>query len=135
MAQFSTNAIARNSHDYRTLGLGFANLGSLLMMMGVRYDSERGRNIAGVLAAILTGQAYLTSAIMAESLGPFARFEANRESMLRVMRNHHRVLCQAPEKEYEGLTVFPKGLDSAQCPRELMEAAGAVPGGPISERI
>ena len=90
MAHFPSKAIAEGSYDYRTLGLGYANLGSLLMRTGIPYDSEEGRSIAGTLTAIMTGHSYATSAEMARVLGPFAKYDMNRESMLRVIRNHRR---------------------------------------------
>ena len=90
MAHFPSKEIAQGSYDYRTLGLGYANLGSLLMRMGIPYDSDDGRAIAGALTAILTGYAYATSAEMAEVLGPFPKYHENAESMLRVIRNHMR---------------------------------------------
>jgi len=123
MAQFPTPEIARKSYEYRTLGLGFANLGSLLMVMGIPYDSEQGRSLAACLTALLSGQAYLTSAQLAEQLGPFPRFQANREHMLRVIRNHRRAIYSAEEGQYEGLTVLPKALDPEACPSQLLEAA------------
>jgi len=123
MAQFPTPEIAEKSYKYRTLGLGFANLGSLLMVMGIPYDSEQGRSLAACLTALLSGQAYLSSARMAEQLGPFPRFQANREHMLRVIRNHRRAVYSAEEGEYEGLTVFPKALDPKTCPAQVLEAA------------
>jgi ribonucleoside-diphosphate reductase alpha chain len=126
MAQFPTAEIARRSYLFRTLGLGYANLGSLLMVMGIPYDSEEGRGVAACLTALLSGQAYLSSAQMAEQLGAFPRFEANREPMLRVIRNHRRAIYSAAEPEYEGLTVFPKTLDPQSCPTELLEAARRV---------
>ncbi|UCF99039.1 MAG: adenosylcobalamin-dependent ribonucleoside-diphosphate reductase, partial [Spirochaetaceae bacterium] len=126
MAQFPTPEIARRSYLYRTLGLGYANLGSLLMVMGIPYDSEQGRSLAACLTALLSGQAYLTSARLAEQLGPFPRFEANREQMLRVIRNHRRAIHSAPDEEYEELTVFPKPLDPESCPPSMLEAARRV---------
>ena len=123
MAQFPTPEIAGKSYEYRTLGLGFANLGSMLMVMGIPYDSEQGRSLAACLTALLSGQAYLSSAQLAEQLGPFPRFQANREHMLRVIRNHRRAIYSAEEGEYEGLTVFPKALDPKTCPSQLLEAA------------
>ena len=126
MAQFPGARIARRSYDYRTLGLGYANLGSLLMVMGLPYDSEAGRAVAGALSAILTGQAYATSALLARELGPFARFAANREPMLRVIRNHRRAAWAAAAGEYEGLSVLPRALDPAHCPPELLESAREV---------
>jgi ribonucleoside-diphosphate reductase alpha chain len=123
MAQFPNRRIARRSFDFRTLGLGFANLGSLLMVMGLPYDSDAGRAVAGGLAAVITGQAYATSALLAAELGPFARFAANREPMLRVIRNHRRAAYNAPAAEYEGLSVLPRGLSPEHCPAELLAAA------------
>ncbi|MEN6477190.1 MAG: adenosylcobalamin-dependent ribonucleoside-diphosphate reductase [Rectinema sp.] len=123
MAQFPSREIARRSYDYRTLGLGYANLGSLLMVMGLAYDSDEGRAVAASLSAILTGEAYAQSARMAEAWGPFARFEANREPMLRVIRNHRRAAYDAPVSEYENLTVAPSGLKEWACPANLVAAA------------
>ncbi len=123
MAQFPSKEIARKSYDYRTLGLGYANLGSLLMVMGLAYDSPEGRATAGALTAILTGEAYAQSARMAGAWGPFARYQANGPHMLRVMRNHRRAAYGAPASEYEGLTVTPAGLDASLCPGNLAAAA------------
>jgi ribonucleoside-diphosphate reductase alpha chain len=123
MAQFPSPQIARKSFDFRTIGLGFANLGSLLMVMGIAYDSAEGRAVAAALSAILTGEAYAQSARMAAELGPFARYEANREAMLRVIRNHKRAVYGAPPDEYEGLTIKPEPLDSRACPADLASAA------------
>jgi ribonucleoside-diphosphate reductase alpha chain len=123
MAQFPSKEIARKSYDYRTLGLGYANLGSLLMVMGLAYDSPEGRTTAAALSAILTGEAYAQSARMAAAWGPFARYEANRESMLRVIRNHKRAAHGEGEAAYEGLTVAPVALDATACPAGLAAAA------------
>lgn len=123
MAQYPSPAIARKSYDYRTLGLGFANLGALLMVLGLPYDSDEGRNLAAALAALLSGEAYRTSALLAKELGPFARFQANREDMLRVIRNHRRAAYNALSPEYEGLKVCPKGLDERFCPPALLKAS------------
>ena len=123
MAQFPSQAIARKSFDYRTLGLGFANLGTLLMVMGIPYDSAEGRAIAAAISAIITGEAYAASAEMAAELGPFARFAANRDDMLRVIRNHRRAASGAPAAEYEGLSVVPQPIDPLFCPPELLAAA------------
>ncbi len=125
MAQFPSQAIARNSYDFRTLGLGFANLGTLLMVMGIPYDSAEGRAIAAALTAILTAEAYAASAEMAAELGPFARFPANREHMLRVIRNHRRAACGEPPESYEGLSVVPQAIDALLCPPDLIAAARA----------
>ena len=87
-AAYPTEKIAQNSHDYRPLGLGFANLGALLMSFGIPYDSDRGRDYAGAISAIMSGQAYLTSARIAESVGPFAGYPKNEEPFLEVIRMH-----------------------------------------------
>jgi ribonucleoside-diphosphate reductase alpha chain len=115
MAQFPSKEIARLSYDYRTLGLGYANLGGLLMAAGLPYDSDGGRAIAGGISAVMTGVAYRTSAEMAAQLGPFAEFPANREAMLRVIRNHRRA-ARGGVEAYEGLTVAPVPFLRAQCP-------------------
>src|SRR5207247_5987752 len=88
MAQYPSRTIAELSYRYRTLGLGYANLGALLMARGLGYDSPQGRAIAGAIAAVMTGTAYATSAEMSALMGPFPGFEPNREAMLRVIRNH-----------------------------------------------
>jgi ribonucleoside-diphosphate reductase alpha chain len=125
MAQFPAPQIARLSYEYRTLGLGYANLGSLLMVMGLAYDSEEGRAVAGALSAILSGEAYAQSARMAAGLGPFLRYGDNRENMLRVIRNHRRAAYNAPAGEYEGVRTPPQGIDPGSCPAYLLEAARA----------
>jgi ribonucleoside-diphosphate reductase alpha chain len=123
MAQFPAPKIAELSYEYRTLGLGYANLGSLLLIMGLAYDSEEGRAVAGALSALLSGEAYAQSARMAAALGPFARFGENREAMLRVIRNHRRAAYNAPAAEYEGVHTVPQGINGAFCPAYLLEAA------------
>jgi len=122
MAQFPSKEVAQLSYDYRTLGLGFANLGSLLMVSGIPYDSEAARGIAGAITAIMTGVAYSTSAEMASILGPFPRFEENREHMMRVMRNHRAAAYDATEA-YEGLEIKPCGINATHCPDYLLKAA------------
>jgi ribonucleoside-diphosphate reductase alpha chain len=107
MGQMPSKTIAERNHGYRTLGLGYANLGTLLMRMGLPYDSEEGFGWCAAVTALMTGTAYRTSAEMAQQLGPFARFEANREPMLRVIRNHRRAAYAESPDEYEGLTVKP----------------------------
>lgn len=126
MAHFPSEDIARLSYEFRTLGLGFANLGRVLMVLGIPYDSPRGLAIAGGIAALMTGQAYVTSADMAKDLGAFARYRENSDDMLRVIRNHSRAARNSSEEEYEGLVVKPRGIDSEYCPKELFEAAGKV---------
>ncbi|MBI2984837.1 MAG: adenosylcobalamin-dependent ribonucleoside-diphosphate reductase [Candidatus Kerfeldbacteria bacterium] len=123
MAQFPSREIARLSYLYRTLGLGYANLGTVLMTMGVPYDSPPALAIAGALTAIMSGESYATSAELASLLGPFPAYERNREQMLRVIRNHRRAAYNAPPGEYEGLTITPLGLDPKQAPEPLIKAA------------
>ena len=115
MAQFPSKEIAQLSHDFRTLGLGYANIGGLLMNMGLGYDSDEGRAMCGALTAIMTGVAYATSAEIAGELGPFDGFARNREPMLRVIRNH-RTAALGKADGYEGLTVKPVPLDHKNCP-------------------
>ncbi len=121
MAQFPSREVAQLSYEYRTLGLGYANLGTMLMVNGIPYDSEEARAIAGAITAIMTGIAYKTSAEMAKALGAFPRYEENREHMLRVMRNHRLAAYDADE--YEGLSLKPQGIHSKYCPDYLLKAA------------
>ncbi|MCC6446916.1 MAG: vitamin B12-dependent ribonucleotide reductase [Armatimonadetes bacterium] len=123
MAQFPSERIAQLSYEFRTLGLGYANLGALLMQMGIAYDSEEGRAITGALTSIMGGESYAASAEMAARLGPFSGFEKNRDHMLRVIRNHRRAARSAPAGEYEGLTVKPAGIAADACPAALLDAA------------
>ncbi len=125
MAQFPSARIAQLSYRYRTLGLGYANLGAYLMVTGRPYDSEEAVAICGAVTAIMTATAYATSADLAEELGPFPGFEDNRAAMLRVIRNHRRAAYDAPREEYEGLAVPPMGIDAGKCPRYLLDAARA----------
>jgi ribonucleoside-diphosphate reductase alpha chain len=114
MAQFPSKEIARLSYQYRTLGLGYANIGGLLMTSGIPYDSAEGRAICGALTAIMTGISYATSAEMAGEIGPFPAYERNRKSMLKVMRNHARA-ARGEAHGYEGLNTDPEPLDLAAC--------------------
>ena len=123
MAQFPSVSVAQKSYDFRTLGLGYANLGSLLMVQGIPYDSPEGRGQCGAISALMHAASYATSAEMAAEVGPFPRFEANREAMLRVVRNHRRAAYNAPREEYEGLTITPVGIDERYCPGLPAEAA------------
>jgi ribonucleoside-diphosphate reductase alpha chain len=123
MAQFPSAEIARRSYDYRSLGLGFANLGSLLMVMGVPYDSDEGRGVAGTLSAILTGEAYAASAELASIAGPFPKYRFNREHILKVVRNHRRAAYNAPRDDYENISVYPVGLKAGSAPEDLLMAA------------
>ena len=123
MAQFPSVEIAQRSYDYRTLGLGYANIGSLLMHMGIPYDDNRAFAICGALTSMLGGVSYATSAEMSSIKGPFPRYEQNKENMLRVIRNHRRASYNVKDDEYEGLTVKPKGIDSNYCPEYLIKSA------------
>ncbi len=107
-ASYPTKPIAINSHDYRPLGLGYANLGTLLMLLGVPYDSDKGRAIGGSLTAIMTGRAYRQSAEMARTKGPFNGYDKNREPFLKVMRMHRDAAYKISEKD---------------CPPDLFKAA------------
>ena len=123
MAQFPSEEIARKSYEYRTLGLGYCNIGSLLMHMGIPYDDERAYAICGAITSIMCGETYSTSAEMASILGPFPDYERNSEHMLRVMRNHRRAAYDSSVDEYEGLSVPPIGINSKKCPKDLLDAA------------
>jgi ribonucleoside-diphosphate reductase alpha chain len=121
MAQFPSKEVAQLSYEYRTLGLGYANLGTMLMVSGIPYDSEKARAIAGAVTAIMTGISYKTSAEMASVLGAFPRYEENKHHMLRVMRNHRLAAYDADS--YENLSVKPQGLKAQFCPDYLLKAA------------
>ncbi|MFN8287590.1 MAG: vitamin B12-dependent ribonucleotide reductase [Chitinophagales bacterium] len=123
MAQFPSKEVAQLSYEFRTLGLGYANLGSVLMVSGIPYDSNEARAIGGAITAIMTGIAYKTSAEMASVLGTFAGYERNKKHMLRVMRNHRLAAYNSPASSYEGLEVKPVGIDPKYCPAYLLEAA------------
>ena len=118
MAQFPSKEIAQLSYDFRTLGLGYANIGGLLMTMGLGYDSKEGRALCGALTALMTGIAYATSAEMARELGAFASYERNASHMLRVIRNHRAAAHGAAG--YEGLNVDPVALDQRNCPDQTL---------------
>lgn len=122
MAQFPSKEVAQLSYDYRTLGLGYANLGSMLMVSGIAYDSEHARGITSAITAIMTGIAYKTSAEMASYLGPFSKYKANKKHMLRVMRNHRAAAYDASDA-YDGLEIKPLGINAKYCPDYLMKAA------------
>ncbi|HOQ48279.1 MAG TPA: adenosylcobalamin-dependent ribonucleoside-diphosphate reductase, partial [Candidatus Kapabacteria bacterium] len=126
MAQFPSRRIAKLSYDFRTLGLGYANLGALLMVHGIPYDSPEALAWTGAISAIMTGEAYATSAEMASDLGAFPAFEANREDMLRVIRNHRRAAYNAMSAEYENLTIKPMGINPRYCPEYLLNSAREV---------
>jgi ribonucleoside-diphosphate reductase alpha chain len=107
MAQFPSREIAQRSYDYRTLGLGYANLGTMLMRIGLPYDSEEGFGWCAAITSLMTATSYKTSAEMARELGSFPRYAHNGEAMERVLRNHRRAAYAAPKNEYEGLTITP----------------------------
>ncbi len=122
MASFPSEEIATLSYKFRTLGLGYANLGAMLMQAGIPYDSEKGRAICAALSAILTGESYAASAEMAKELGSFPGYEENRQDMLRVIRNHRRATAPSSEianrksqiANYEGLEIPPVEIDTTQ---------------------
>jgi ribonucleoside-diphosphate reductase alpha chain len=123
MAQFPSQRIARLSWAFRTLGLGYANLGGLLLAMGIPYDSDAGRALGAAITALMTGTSYAASAEIAGELGAFSGFAENRAAMLRVVRNHRRA-AHGEAEGYEGLSILPVPLDAANCPdRELARAA------------
>ncbi|MEM8648374.1 MAG: vitamin B12-dependent ribonucleotide reductase, partial [Pseudomonadota bacterium] len=125
MAQFPSKQIAELSYEYRTLGLGFANIGGLLMTSGISYDSDEGRAICGAISAIMTGVSYETSALMAKELGAFPGHAKNAQAMLRVMKNHRRA-AHGEAEGYQGLHTNPVPLDHANCPDQtLVEHAKA----------
>src|SRR5205814_4805449 len=97
MAQFPSVTVARKSFDFRTLGLGYANMGSLLMVQGIPYDSSEGRNQCAAVSALMHAASYVMSAEIAAEVGPFPRYPANRDAMLRVVRNHRRAAYNAPK--------------------------------------
>ncbi|KKR34919.1 MAG: Ribonucleoside-diphosphate reductase, adenosylcobalamin-dependent [Candidatus Magasanikbacteria bacterium GW2011_GWA2_40_10] len=123
MAQFPSPEIAQNSYLFRTLGLGYANIGSVLMTAGIPYDSPEAIGFAGTITALMTAESYSTSAEMAKFLGTFAEYDKNREDMLRVMRNHRRAAFNVKEDEYENLAVKPMGINPEFVPAYLLVAA------------
>ncbi len=121
MAHFPSEQIARKSFVFRTLGLGYANLGTLLMLQGIPYDSDTGRAIAGALTAVMTGGAYAASAEMSKVLGPFEGYDRNRQHMLRIVRNHRAAAYDGDD--YEGLSIKPQAIRQDICPGPLLNAA------------
>ncbi|MBA9075688.1 vitamin B12-dependent ribonucleotide reductase [Rufibacter quisquiliarum] len=122
MAQFPSEAVALRSYQYRTIGLGYANLGALLMVQGLPYDSNAARALAAGITSLMTGASYQTSAELAAAAGPFPKFSQNRASMLRVIRNHQHAAYNLPD-QYEGLSTQPLGLDQDLCPPNVLAAA------------
>ena len=123
MASFPSRSIAEKSYQFRTLGLGYANLGTVLMRQGIPYDSPKALAMCGAITSIMTGEAYSASAEMAAELSPFPGYANNREHMLRVIRNHRRAAYQAPQTEYEHLTIAPMGIRPEHCPPDMLLAA------------
>ncbi|MCX6809472.1 MAG: adenosylcobalamin-dependent ribonucleoside-diphosphate reductase [Candidatus Berkelbacteria bacterium] len=123
MAQFPSYEIAKNSYSYRPLGLGYANIGALLMMMGLPYDSKEGRAISASITALMTGEAYAASAEMAKHTGTFKMYDKNKADMLRVIRNHRRAVMNAPKEDFEGLSVTPQSFEEELVPDDLARAA------------
>lgn len=123
MAQFPSKEIAELSYKFRTLGLGYANLGSVLMVLGIPYDSQEAMAITGAISSIMHMTAYATSAEMAKEQGPFVGYAKNQKHMLRVIRNHRRAAYNAPSGDYEGLTITPIGINPAFCPSYMLKAA------------
>jgi ribonucleoside-diphosphate reductase alpha chain len=123
MASFPSRAIAQKSYEYRTLGLGYANLGTILMKQSIPYDSQKATAICGAITAIMTGESYATSAEMAAEIGPFPGYNRNRDAMLRVIRNHRRAAYSSPHEEYEGLTILPASIQPEHCPPAMLLAA------------
>ncbi|MFP3882864.1 MAG: vitamin B12-dependent ribonucleotide reductase [Actinomycetota bacterium] len=121
MAHFPSKEIAQGSYDYRTLGLGYANLGSLLMRQGIAYDSDKGRAIAGAMTSVLTGYSYATSAEISEVTGPFPKFSENRDAMLRVIRNHR--VAAYDGNDYDTISTNVMGINAEACPEDLLDAA------------
>lgn len=123
MSQLPSKEIALGTYRYRTLGLGYANVGGLLMAWGIPYDSDEGRAITGALTALMTGESYATSALMAKELGAFPGYKNNDSDMLRVMRNHRRA-AYSESIGYEGLSISPVPLDATNCSiKGLLDAA------------
>ncbi|MEE2718713.1 MAG: adenosylcobalamin-dependent ribonucleoside-diphosphate reductase, partial [Planctomycetota bacterium] len=127
MAAFPSRQIAELSYRFRTLGLGFANLGAMLMQAGIPYDSDDGRAICGAMSAILTGRSYAMSARMARELGPFPGYDENQEDMLRVIRNHRRAAhgVARDADEWESLDIRPVPIDHDRFAAGAMGIANA----------
>lgn len=126
MAQFPSKEIAMRSYQYRTLGLGFANLGSLLMIMGHPYDSDEGRAIAGAITAIMGACAYKTSSLLAKELGAFERYEMNKEHVLKVIHNHYVATGADKRLKFQNLTIVPQVLNQKITPSYLLTGAKAL---------
>ena len=134
MAAFPSKEIAKLSYDFRTLGLGYANLGAMLMQAGIAYDSDEGRAVCAMLTAILTGRSYRQSALMAAQLGAFPGYKKNAKHMLRVVRNHRRAARGVArdhhgKEAYEGLRMAPVPIDhKLALGGKVRLASGGAPG-------
>jgi len=126
MAQFPSDEIALNSYKFRPIGLGYANMGSLFMQLGIAYDSSEARDIATAITAIMTGQAYKTSAEISSIIGPFKEFKKNKRDMLRVIRNHRRAVYSAPSERFEKLSKTPYTMRQKETPSYLLREAKSV---------
>ncbi|MFH1292001.1 MAG: vitamin B12-dependent ribonucleotide reductase [bacterium] len=122
MAQYPSESIARGSYEFRTLGLGYANIGSVLMTAGIPYDSAQAMGFSACITGIMTAESYIASAEIARNLGPFQGYEKNRRHMLKVIRNHRRVAYNTAGQEYEDLSIAPMGIDPKQAPEHLLKA-------------
>ncbi len=122
MAQFPSKEIAQRSYEYRTLGLGYANIGGLLMSWGIAYDSDEGRSICAALTSIMTGISYATSAEIAGELGAFPKYKENAKHMLKVIRNHKRA-SEGKTRDYEDLSINPVPLMAQDCPDQKLIVA------------
>ncbi len=125
MAQYPSKRIAKLSYDYRTLGLGYANISSFFMRNGIPYDSEQAFAICGAITAIMHMESYATSAEMAKELGAFKEYSRNSSAMMRVIRNHRKAAYYSPAGEYEELSVIPRGINPQYCPEYLLREARA----------
>lgn len=125
MAQFPSKEIAEITYKTRSLGLGYANIGSLLMLLGKPYDSEEGRSLAAGITSLMTAVSYETSAEMAELFGPFEAFEKNKDNMLRVISNHRAAAYSSDDSKYIGLTIKPQKFDASKCPSDIVEESRA----------
>jgi ribonucleoside-diphosphate reductase alpha chain len=121
MAQFPSKEIADVTYKTRSLGLGYANIGSMLMLLGLAYDSDEGRALAAGITSLMTGVSYETSAEMAELFGAFEEYELNKKDMLKVIRNHKRAAFSEGDASYEGLTIRPVKFETELCPKEIVE--------------
>jgi ribonucleoside-diphosphate reductase alpha chain len=122
MAQFPAKEIADMTYRTRSLGLGYTNIGTVLMVSGIPYDSDKARTIIGGITALMTGESYATSAEMAKHFGTFKEYEPNQRQMLRVMRNHRRAAYDSKQEGYENLEIVPLGIDQSLCPKYILSA-------------